>query len=66
VRRMSEARLRQLARERQLVLQEDDLIRLRPMVDGLLAVAERLRGKAAQWTGGEGLDPDPKRAGRMS
>jgi hypothetical protein len=61
VKRLSEARLRQLAGERQLVLEEDDIDCLRPMVEGLLAVAEGLRNTAAQWAGAEGPDPDLER-----
>jgi hypothetical protein len=61
VKPLSEARLRQLAKERQLVLEEDDLVHLRPMVEGLLAVAEGLRNRAAQLAGAGGLDPDRKR-----
>jgi hypothetical protein len=60
----STATLRQLARERGLMLQEDDLVRLQPMVQDLLAVADGLRERASQWRTAAALDPDRKRPGR--
>jgi hypothetical protein len=59
----STATLRQLARERGLMLQEDDLVRLQPMVQDLLAVADGLRERASQWRTTEAPDPDRKRRG---
>jgi hypothetical protein len=63
VKDLSRARLRQLANERGLMLDEDDLVRLEPMVQDLLAVADGLRERAAQWRATERLDPDRRRPG---
>jgi hypothetical protein len=60
---MTVARLRQMAHALDLPLDSEDLTRLRPMVDDLIAVA---RGLRHYQSGGMG-QPDPRHAdaGRM-
>jgi hypothetical protein len=43
VKQLTVAKIRELARALELPLDEDELTRLRPMVEDLLAVARRLR-----------------------
>jgi hypothetical protein len=47
--RLSAARLRNLARARDLKLAEEEIERLRPMVEDLLNIAERIRKRASEW-----------------